>query len=93
MLTVWMAGQVTPAQLAQIRAAAPGADVRHFASQSELEARIEEAEVVAGTLSPAALARATGSVAPAYSAPARCPVTVLITHSTSDARIQPSHSS
>jgi phosphoglycerate dehydrogenase-like enzyme len=59
MLTVWMAGQVTPAQLAQIRAAAPGADVRHFASQGELEARIEEAEVVAGTLSPAALARAT----------------------------------
>jgi hypothetical protein len=29
--------------------------VRHFAGQGELEARIEEAEVVAETLSPAAL--------------------------------------
>jgi phosphoglycerate dehydrogenase-like enzyme len=58
MLTIWMSGQVTPDQLAQIRAAAPEADVRHFASQGELEARIEEAEVVAGGLSPAALARA-----------------------------------
>jgi phosphoglycerate dehydrogenase-like enzyme len=58
MLTVWMSGQVTPEQLAQIRAAAPDADVRHFASQGELEAQIEEAEVVTGNLSPAALARA-----------------------------------
>ncbi len=58
MLTVWMSGQVTSGQLEQIRAAAPGADVRHFASQGELEAQIEEAEVVAGNLSPAALARA-----------------------------------
>jgi len=58
MLTVWMSGQVTPNQLEQIRAAAPGADVRHFASQKELEAQIKEAEVVAGGLSPAALARA-----------------------------------
>lgn len=58
MLTVWMSGQVTPDQLEQIRAAAPDAEVRHFASQKELEAQIEEAEVVAGNLSPAALARA-----------------------------------
>ena len=58
MLTVWMSGQVTPDQLAQVRAAAPGADVRHFASQKALEAQIEDAEVVAGNLSPAALARA-----------------------------------
>ncbi len=58
MLTVWMSGQATPEQLAQIRAATPGAEVRHFASQEELEAQIEEAEVVAGNLSPAALARA-----------------------------------
>jgi phosphoglycerate dehydrogenase-like enzyme len=58
MLTVWMSGQVTPDQLEQIRAAAPGADVRHFASQQEMEAQIEQAEVVAGNLSAAALARA-----------------------------------
>ena len=58
MLTVWMSGQVTPDQLAQVRAAAPGADVRYFASQKALEAQIEDAEVVAGNLSPAALARA-----------------------------------
>lgn len=58
MLTVWMSGQVTESQLAQIRAAVPDGDVRHFGSQAELEARIEEAEVVAGNLSPAALARA-----------------------------------
>ena len=58
MLTVWMSGQVTPDQLEQIRAVAPGADIRHFASQGELEAQIEDAEVVAGNISAAALARA-----------------------------------
>lgn len=58
MLNVLMAGQVNEAQLAQIRAAVPGGEVRHFGSQAELEAQIEDAEVVAGNLSAAALARA-----------------------------------
>ena len=59
MLTVWMAGLVTEAQLAQIHEAAPGAEIRHFTSQAAMEAQIEDAEVVAGNLSPAALARAS----------------------------------
>jgi phosphoglycerate dehydrogenase-like enzyme len=45
--------------LAQIRAAAPDADVRYFARRQDLEAQIEEAEVVAGGISAAALGRAT----------------------------------
>jgi phosphoglycerate dehydrogenase-like enzyme len=55
---VLVSGAVTEPQLAQIRAAAPGADVRYFAKQAELEEQIAEAEVVAGNVSPAALARA-----------------------------------
>jgi phosphoglycerate dehydrogenase-like enzyme len=58
MPTVFVTGAVTDEQLAQIRAAAPGSDVRYFATREALEARIEEAEVIAGNLSPAALARA-----------------------------------
>ena len=55
---VLVSGAVTEPQLAQIRAAAPGADVRYFTSRADLEAQIEEAEVVAGGISAAALARA-----------------------------------
>jgi phosphoglycerate dehydrogenase-like enzyme len=55
---VLISGPVTEAQLGQIRGAAPGADVRYFARQEDLEAQIEEAEIVAGGLSAAALARA-----------------------------------
>ena len=55
---VLIAGAVTPPQLEQIRAAAPTADVRYFTSRADLEAQIEDAEVVAGGLSAAALARA-----------------------------------
>lgn len=55
---VLISGAVTEPQLAQIRAAAPGADVRYFSRRQDLEAQIEEAEVVAGGLSAAALARA-----------------------------------
>ena len=45
-------------QMAQIRAAAPGAEVRYFAKQAELEAEVEAAEVIAGQVSAEALARA-----------------------------------
>jgi phosphoglycerate dehydrogenase-like enzyme len=55
---VLISGAVTEPQLAQIRAAAPAADVRYFAKQADLETEIEEAEVVAGGLSAAALERA-----------------------------------
>jgi phosphoglycerate dehydrogenase-like enzyme len=57
-LTVFMAGEVNDAQFAQIKAAAPGADVRLFPTRAALEAAIEEAEVVAGNIGPQALARA-----------------------------------
>jgi len=57
-LTVLMTGQLTDTHAAQIRATVPGATVRSFATQRELEAAIEDAEVVAGNISPAALARA-----------------------------------
>jgi phosphoglycerate dehydrogenase-like enzyme len=58
MLTVFVTGEVNEAQLAQLRAVAPGADVRYFGSQAELEERIAEAEVVAGHITAPALARA-----------------------------------
>src|SRR5919199_5869466 len=58
MLTILTRGEVTEPQLAQIRAAAPGADVRYFAAREALEAHVEEAEVVAGHLTAPALARA-----------------------------------
>ncbi len=54
-----VAGAVAEAQRAALHAAAPDADLRYFESQSALEAEIEAAEVVAGHVSPAALARAT----------------------------------
>jgi phosphoglycerate dehydrogenase-like enzyme len=59
MLTVFVSGEVNDAQLAQIRAAAPDADVRYFSTRAALEEDIEEAEVVAGNIGPQALARAT----------------------------------
>ena len=59
MQPIFVTGQVTDDQLAQIRAAAPGVEVRYFATREELEARIEEAEVVAGNIAAPALARAT----------------------------------
>lgn len=58
MESVFITGQVTDAQLAQIRTAASGADVRYFGTRDELEARIEEAEVVAGNIGAPTLARA-----------------------------------
>jgi phosphoglycerate dehydrogenase-like enzyme len=59
-LTVFLTGEVQPHQLEQIKAAAPGADVRYFKTTRELEENIEEAEVVAASrLSADALARAS----------------------------------
>ena len=57
-LTVFVSGELTPDQMEQIRCAVPGADCRLFDDQREMEAGIEAAEVVAGRISPEALARA-----------------------------------
>jgi len=58
-LTVFLTGEVQPHQLEQIKAAAPGADVRYFKTGRELEENIAEAEVVtASRLSADALGRA-----------------------------------
>jgi phosphoglycerate dehydrogenase-like enzyme len=57
-LVVFVTGEVNEAQLGEIRGAVPGADVRFFAKQAELEAGIEEAEVVAGRVTADGLARA-----------------------------------
>lgn len=58
MLTIFLSGAITDPQLEEIRAAAPGADLRYFATREALEERIEEAEIVAGQVGAAALARA-----------------------------------
>jgi phosphoglycerate dehydrogenase-like enzyme len=57
-LTVYVTGEVNDRQLEQIKAAAPGADVRSFARRDAMEAQIEEAEVVAGNVTAPALVRA-----------------------------------
>ena len=57
-LTVFVSGEISEEQLAQIAAAAPGADVRYFDKQSALEASVEEAEVIAGRITPSGFARA-----------------------------------
>lgn len=58
-LVVFVIRSFGEADQARIIAAAPDADVRFFATQEEAEARIEEADVVAGALSPRAFARAS----------------------------------
>src|SRR5919202_5622225 len=58
-LTIYLTGEVQPHQLEQIKAAAPGADVRYFETNRELEENIAAAEIVATSrLSAEALARA-----------------------------------
>lgn len=58
-LSVLITGEVNEEQLQQIRAAAPTATCRYFSQQRDLEAVIDEADVVAGSVSPEALARAS----------------------------------
>jgi len=57
-LTILMSGELNEAQIAQIRAVAPGADIRYFSSRADLEREIEQADVVAGSVSPDGLAKA-----------------------------------
>lgn len=57
-LTIFVTGEVDEAQLAQIRAAAPDAVCRYFAQRADLEAAIDQADIVAGPVGATALARA-----------------------------------
>ncbi|MCL4187174.1 MAG: D-2-hydroxyacid dehydrogenase [Rhodobacteraceae bacterium] len=58
-LTIVMTGPTAPGLLDEVRAAAPGAEVRHHDSQAEFEADLAVADVAATVrLSPAALASA-----------------------------------
>src|SRR5438105_4745223 len=56
---ILVSGAVLPPQLEQIKAAAAGADLRYYATAKELEEHVADAEVVAGNLSAAGLAKAT----------------------------------
>jgi phosphoglycerate dehydrogenase-like enzyme len=58
-LNIFLTGELSEAQLGQIRAAVPAATVRHFASRAEMEAIVEQADIIGGSLSAAALARAS----------------------------------
>ena len=58
-LNIFLSGELNEAQLTQIRAAVPAADVRYFGSRAELEAVVEQADIIGGSLSAAALARAS----------------------------------
>lgn len=57
-VTILLTGGLKEAQLQAISTAAPGSDCRYFAKQAELEAQVEEADIVASSLSAEALARA-----------------------------------
>ncbi|MGE3271185.1 MAG: D-2-hydroxyacid dehydrogenase [Chloroflexota bacterium] len=57
-LTVFLTGELSADQQAQIRAAAPAATVRYFGNRAEMEAEIEQADIVAGSVSAVALAKA-----------------------------------
>lgn len=58
-LTILMSGELNEGQQAQIRAAVPGADVRYYGSRADLEHEVEIADIVAGSVSAGALARAS----------------------------------
>lgn len=57
-LVVFVNGEVTDQQFAQIQASVPDVVCRYFAKSGEMEASVEEAEVVAGSITPKGLARA-----------------------------------
>lgn len=57
-LTVFLTGEIDDARMAELRSIAPEADLRYFDNRDALEAEIENADIVAGHVSPSALARA-----------------------------------
>ena len=57
-LIVLVTGNAAAKQMERLRAVAPGADCRYFATQKEMETQIEQADIVAGSVSASGLARA-----------------------------------
>jgi phosphoglycerate dehydrogenase-like enzyme len=58
-LRVLLTGEITEERLAELRQIAPDADITFFDQQATMEAAVEGADIVAGQLSPQALARGT----------------------------------
>ncbi len=58
-LVVLVTGKPAGEQMESIRAAAPGAECRYYEKQADLEAHIEDADVVAGPISATGLAKAS----------------------------------
>jgi len=58
-LNVLLTGEITEERLAELRQIAPDADITFFDQQAAMEAAVEGADIVAGQLSPQALARGT----------------------------------
>ena len=56
-LKILLTGEIDDARLAELRGIAPSADITFFEKQAEMEAAVEDADIVAGQLSPSALAR------------------------------------
>jgi phosphoglycerate dehydrogenase-like enzyme len=56
---IFLSGDVDDARLAELQAIGPDAQLRYFDNQADLEAAIEEADIVAGRVSADALARAS----------------------------------
>ncbi|MGL4961708.1 MAG: D-2-hydroxyacid dehydrogenase [Inquilinus sp.] len=57
-LSVFLTGEIDDDRMAELRRIAPAARLTYFDHQEAMEAAIEEADIVAGSLSPAAFARA-----------------------------------
>jgi len=58
-ITIYLSANVDDARLEELRQVAPGAQLRRFASQADMERDIADAEIVAGPLSREAFLRAT----------------------------------
>jgi phosphoglycerate dehydrogenase-like enzyme len=56
-LRILLTGEIDAERLAELKAIAPEADVAFFGKQAEMEAAVGDADIVAGQLSPDALAR------------------------------------
>ena len=57
-LRILLTGEVDDARLATLKGIAPAANMTYFAKQADMEAAIADADIVAGQISPAALAAA-----------------------------------
>lgn len=58
-LNVYVTGEIDDVRLAELKERAPGANVRYFKSDAELEAAIDTADVIAGQVSPTGLSKAS----------------------------------